>query len=53
MEEVFRKVPRAEVFERTGIQFLQLNTIFQLHAHAKADPGALGRARKLLPSPTW
>src|SRR4030095_4064427 len=28
MEEVFRTVPRAEVFDRTGIQFLKLNTIY-------------------------
>lgn len=26
MEEAFRRVPRAEIFERTGIQFMQLNS---------------------------
>jgi len=26
-------VPKAEVFARTGIQFMQLNTLFQLYAH--------------------
>jgi rhamnulokinase len=36
MAEVFARVPRAEIFERTGIQFLVFNTLFQLHAHAQA-----------------
>lgn len=34
MEEVFRRVPRAEVFARTGVQCMPLNTLFQLAAHA-------------------
>ena len=36
MEQVFSIVPRAEIFERTGIQFLVFNTLFQLYAHAQA-----------------
>jgi rhamnulokinase len=34
MEQVFARVPQAEIFERTGIQFLPFNTLFQLYAHA-------------------
>jgi rhamnulokinase len=34
MEQVFSSVPRAEIFARTGIQFLVFNTLFQLHAHS-------------------
>lgn len=34
MEQVFTRVPRAEIFERTGIQLLPFNTLFQLCAHA-------------------
>jgi rhamnulokinase len=30
MEWVFERIPRREVFQRTGIQFLQLNTLYQL-----------------------
>lgn len=30
MERVFGRVPRAEVFARTGIQFMPINTIYQL-----------------------
>ncbi|MBX3065293.1 MAG: rhamnulokinase [Anaerolineae bacterium] len=30
MERVFEIVPRAEIFAQTGIQFMQLNTLYQL-----------------------
>jgi rhamnulokinase len=33
MEKVFQRVPREEIFARTGIQFLVLNTLFQFYAH--------------------
>jgi rhamnulokinase len=33
--EVFARVPREELFARTGIQILPINTIFQLAAHAR------------------
>ncbi|MBV9923417.1 MAG: rhamnulokinase [Acidobacteria bacterium] len=46
LEEVFKVVPRAELFERTGIQFLELNTLYQLCAHARE--GFPGGARRLL-----
>lgn len=46
MDEVMALVPRAELFERTGIQFLKLNTLYQLAAHAKA--GFPARAARLL-----
>jgi rhamnulokinase len=49
MEEVFRRVPREEIFERTGIQFIQLNTLFQLYAQRRDQPGLLSQARRLLP----
>jgi len=32
LEEAFSLVPRAEIFEQTGIQFLQLNSLYQLLA---------------------
>jgi rhamnulokinase len=44
MEKVFEKVPRATVFEKTGIQFLNFNTLFQL----VAENGDLEKAGKLL-----
>ena len=48
MEEVLARIPREEVFEETGIQFLKLNTLFQLHAERRADPERLSRARCFL-----
>jgi rhamnulokinase len=47
MDEVFARVPRAEVFARTGVQFLEFNTLFQLHAHAR-EGLPRGAARLLL-----
>lgn len=41
MEEAFRRVPRAEIFERTGIQFMQLNSLYQLLAMAQANSPAM------------
>jgi rhamnulokinase len=35
MEKVFAQIPREEIFERTGIQFLVFNTLFQLYAQAQ------------------
>jgi len=46
MEQVFERTPRAEIFARTGIQFLSFNTLFQLFAHARS--GIPARAEKML-----
>ncbi|HYU43352.1 MAG TPA: FGGY-family carbohydrate kinase [Vicinamibacteria bacterium] len=46
---VFARVPRAEIFGRTGIQFLDFNTLFQLDAHARE--GLPAQARRLLMMP--
>ena len=44
MYEVFARVSREDIFERTGIQFLNLNTLFQLYAHRQAGiPEAAAR----------
>jgi rhamnulokinase len=48
MEQVFASVPARELYERTGIQLMPFNTIFQLFGLvAKEDP-ALERAERLL-----
>ena len=51
MDEVFKVVPRREVFERTGIQFLQFNSLYQLYAIAKSGSPALKYASTLLMIP--
>ncbi len=48
MEQVFSVVPRAEVFDQTGIQFMQLNSLYQFYALKLADSPALKAARTLL-----
>ena len=48
MEEVFAIVPREEVFATTGIQFMQLNTLYQLFSMVKTDATALKYASRLL-----
>lgn len=48
MEEVFRTVPRTEIYRRTGIQLLQFNTLYQLVALRKENPEWLSRAETLL-----
>jgi rhamnulokinase len=47
MDAVFERVPRPEVFSRTGIQVMQLNTLFQVFAHVRQGLPK-GAARLLL-----
>ncbi len=47
MEQVLTRVPRAMLYERTGIQFLPFNTLFQLYAHEQQQPGVLAHAHRL------
>ena len=51
MEWVFERVPRREVFERTGIQFMQLNTLYQLASLVKAKSPLLDVAQTYLTFP--
>jgi rhamnulokinase len=51
MERVFAIVPRQEIFERTGIQFMPLNTLYQLYATAVLQPARLEKATTLLMIP--
>ncbi len=48
MEQVFALVPRDLLYRRTGIQFLPFNTLFQLYAHERMQPGEIARAHRLL-----
>ena len=43
-ERVFTKVPRSMIFEKTGIQFLEFNTLFQLYS----EPDRFDNAAKML-----
>jgi len=46
LEEFFGKMPREELYRRTGIQIMNFNSVFQLYAQNKE--GALKDADKLL-----
>ncbi|HVT87211.1 MAG TPA: rhamnulokinase family protein [Tepidisphaeraceae bacterium] len=48
MDAVFKIVPKNEVFEQTGIQFMQLNSLFQIFAMAQAKSVSLANAETLL-----
>jgi rhamnulokinase len=48
---LFAEVPEAEVFAATGIQFLQLNTLYQLRAMVEERSPALDAADRLLMMP--
>lgn len=47
-EEVFKTVPRAEIYGATGIQILNFNSIFQLYAQKKEGFSPLKGAKSLL-----
>lgn len=50
LDEVFQVVPREEIFDATGLQFLELNTLVQLVALRRRSPHLLDMARWLLPT---
>jgi len=48
MDRVFARVPRCEVFQATGLQFMQFNTLFQLYSMKMANSPTLQAAASLL-----
>ena len=51
MNKVFGQIPERELFGRSGIQFLQFNTIFQLYALKERGAVSLQQADQLLMIP--
>ena len=51
MDEAFARVPRAEVFRQTGLQFMRFNTLFQLLALQRDRSPLLDVAESLLMIP--
>jgi rhamnulokinase len=51
MERVFMIIPREEIFDRTGIQFLPFNTLFQLYAQSQLEDGIPDNAARMLMIP--
>lgn len=48
MEELFRIIPKKRVYELTGIQFMQFNTLFQLYAAKRDGLPIMDKAADLL-----
>jgi rhamnulokinase len=51
LEEAFHRVPREEIFEQTGIQFLTLNSLYQLLSMVVSRSPALDVAETFLTMP--
>ncbi len=51
MTRAFERVPKGELYARTGIQFMQINTMFQLLSSVETHDPLLERARTLLMMP--
>lgn len=48
MEKAFSTVPKEEIYKRTGIQFMQINTLYQLLSEKNRKTNLLDVADKLL-----
>lgn len=48
IEEAYKYIPKDKLYGMTGIQFMELNTVFQLLSLAKKRPYLLEKADKLL-----
>ena len=53
MEEAFRIVPKNEIYNKTGIQFAQFNTLFQLLSEKKRKSNLLNVTDKMLLIPDF
>jgi sugar (pentulose or hexulose) kinase len=51
LEEAFKVVPREEIYRATGIQFMSINTLYQLLSEVHAADPILEQADKLLMMP--
>jgi rhamnulokinase len=53
LDRAFRKVSRAEIFAQTGLQFMELNSLYQLLAWKEHAPAILDATDKLLFMPDF
>ena len=51
IDEAFRRMPRADIFANTGIQFMQINTLYQLLAMSVQKSALLDVAQTLVTIP--
>ncbi len=53
MEKVKQRVSHEEIFAASGVQFMEINTLYQLLAAHERDPALLGSADKFLMIPDY
>lgn len=53
MNAAFTRVPQAEIFAQTGLQFMEINTLYQLLAMQKEHPFVLELADRMLMMPDY
>jgi len=51
MKQVFQLISKTEIYRETGIQFMPINTLYQLYASKSDSPQLLNAARTLLTMP--
>jgi rhamnulokinase len=51
LDEAFKLMPREEIFAQTGIQFMQINTLYQLLAAVRANTPVLDLAQTFVTIP--
>lgn len=47
-EELFQRVPRPEIYQQTGVQFMPINSLYQLYTVQRDSPELLNIASRLL-----
>ncbi len=53
LQKAFQRVSRAEIFAQTGLQFMQINSLYQLLAMCERDPELLALAERFLMVPDF
>lgn len=53
IQKACSKVPREEIFAETGLQFLQINSLYQLLAMCERDPDLVAQAKRFLMVPDF
>lgn len=51
LDATFRRIPRAEIFAQTGLQFMEINSLYQLLAFQQTNQELLAQADKFLMMP--
>ena len=53
MAHAFTRVPQGEIFRQTGLQFMEINTLYQLISMSLKDPDLLAQADRFLMMPDF